>query len=66
MNKFITVTNPTLRRLSAAFLALAAATAIEAATITVTVKDIRYQTVTGFGAAACDGAMCPFGRQRSG
>ena len=61
MNKFITVTNPTLRRLSAAFLALAAVTAIEAATITVTVKDIRYQTVTGFGAAACDGAMCPFG-----
>ena len=40
---------------------LAAVTAIEAATITVTVKDIRYQTVTGFGAAACDGAMCPFG-----
>ena len=33
MNKFITVTNPTLRRLSAAFLALAAVTAIEAATI---------------------------------
>ena len=61
MNKFITVTNLTLRRLSAAFLALAAVTAIEAATITVTVKDIRYQTVTGFGAAACDGAMCPFG-----
>lgn len=61
MNKFITVTSLTLRRLSAAFLALAAVTAIEAATITVTVKDIRYQTVTGFGAAACDGAMCPFG-----
>lgn len=61
MNKFITVTNSTLHRLSAAFLALAAVTAVEAATITVTVKDIRYQTVTGFGAAACDGAMCPFG-----
>ena len=41
--------------------ALAAATVVQAAVITVTVNDTRYQTVTGFGAAACDGAMCPFG-----
>ena len=32
-----------------------------AATITVTVDSTRYQHITGFGAACCDGAMCPFG-----
>ena len=31
----------------------------QAATITVTVDNTRYQTVTGFGAAACWGAMLP-------
>ena len=40
---------------------LVAAIAVEAKTITITVTDTRYQTVTGFGAACCDGAMCPFG-----
>ena len=50
MNKVITT-----------ILALAATTAINAASVTLTVKDTRYQTVTGFGAACCDGAMCPFG-----
>lgn len=30
-------------------------------TITVTVTNYRYQTITGFGAACCDGAMCPYG-----
>lgn len=29
--------------------------------INLVVKNTRYQTVTGFGAACCDGAMCPFG-----
>ncbi len=29
--------------------------------ITIAVKTTSYQTVTGFGAACCDGAMCPFG-----
>ncbi|MBQ4294069.1 MAG: endo-1,4-beta-xylanase xyn5A, partial [Prevotella sp.] len=43
------------------FSALVAATAVHAAVITVTVSDTQYQTITGFGAAACDGAMCPFG-----
>lgn len=34
----------------------------QAKSIIITVRDnIKYQTVTGFGAAACDGAMCPFG-----
>ena len=42
-------------------LALAATTAIHALTVTITVKDTRYQKVTGFGAACCDGAMCPLG-----
>lgn len=32
---------------------------LQAATITVTVDSTRYQTVTGFGAAACWGAMRP-------
>ena len=60
--KQITTTNPPmLRRLSAVIVALAAITATEAATVTVTVKDTRYQKITGFGAACCDGAMCPFG-----
>ena len=36
-------------------------TAVNAAIITVTVSANRYQTVTGFGAACCDGAMCPYG-----
>lgn len=38
-----------------------AAMAIHAATHTVIVRNTRYQTVTGFGAACCDGAMCPYG-----
>ena len=50
-----------MRKLLIPIVALAAVTAIHAGTITVTVSDTRYQTITGFGAAACDGAMCPFG-----
>lgn len=42
--------------------ALAAATALQAqSTISVTVAKTKCQKITGFGAAACDGAMCPFG-----
>jgi glucuronoarabinoxylan endo-1,4-beta-xylanase len=41
--------------------ALAFVTVAHALTVMVTVNDTRYQTVTGFGAACCDGAMCPFG-----
>ena len=41
---------------------LAASTVAQAASnVTVTVYNEPKQTVTGFGAAACDGAMCPFG-----
>ena len=43
-------------------LLLLASLAVQAAsTVTVTVYTKQHQTVTGFGAAACDGAMCPFG-----
>ena len=40
--------------------ALAAVAAIQAATIKVTVSNTRYQKITGFGAACCDGAMRPY------
>lgn len=40
---------------------LLASLAAQARSITITVKNTRYQTITGFGAACCDGAMCPFG-----
>ena len=58
--KQISTAIPAFRRLSAAILLLAAANVINAATYRLTIKDTRYQTVTGFGAACCDGAMCPF------
>ena len=42
-------------------LLFALAASVHARTIIITVSDTRMQTVTGFGAAACDGAMCPLG-----
>ena len=42
-------------------LGLTCITAIDAASKRVTIRDTRYQTITGFGAACCDGAMCPYG-----
>ena len=50
-----------MKQIIITIVALVAATAARAGVITVTVNDTRYQTVTGFGAACCDGAMCPFG-----
>ena len=50
-----------MKRIITQIIALAAAIAIQAVPITVTVKDTRYQKITGFGAACCDGAMCPYG-----
>lgn len=50
-----------MKQIIITIVALVAATAARAGVITVTVSDTRYQTVTGFGAACCDGAMCPFG-----
>ena len=43
------------------FLVLTAVSVANAVTITITVYDTRCQTITGFGAACCDGAMCPIG-----
>ena len=39
---------------------LAVVTAVYAKTLTIVVNDTRYQRITGFGAACCDGAMCPY------
>ena len=61
MTRFTTIKKPSFRRLSAALAMLTATmTVAQATTVTVTVKDTRYQTITGFGAACCDGAMCPY------
>ena len=50
-----------MKKIFTTMLALAAVTAIQAASISLAVKDTRKQTITGFGAASCDGAMRPFG-----
>ena len=50
-----------LRCLTVMVFLLAAAIPNRAVVITITVSDTRLQTITGFGAACCDGAMCPFG-----
>ena len=50
-----------MKRFLSSVFVLVAATTIHAATISMTVNATRKQTVTGFGAACCDGAMCPFG-----
>jgi glucuronoarabinoxylan endo-1,4-beta-xylanase len=50
-----------MKKIFTSVILLAAATAMQAATVTLTVSDTRLQTITGFGAACCDGAMCPFG-----
>ena len=42
-------------------MAMVAVTALQAATINLTVTNVRRQTITGFGAACCDGAMRPYG-----
>jgi glucuronoarabinoxylan endo-1,4-beta-xylanase len=48
-------------RLAGVLLALGTVTATEAVTINLTVYKTQRQTITGFGAACCDGAMCPYG-----
>ena len=50
-----------MKKIVSAIIVLCAATAVQAESITLTVKGTRNQTITGFGAACCDGAMCPFG-----
>jgi glucuronoarabinoxylan endo-1,4-beta-xylanase len=50
-----------MKRIFTLIIVLAAAISIQAATIEITVKNNAKQHITGFGAACCDGAMCPFG-----
>ena len=50
-----------MKQVFTTILALLATLAATAKPITIQVKNTRYQTITGFGAACCDGAMCPFG-----
>lgn len=53
--------NNYMKRLILIALTLVTAITAHAKIIYVTVKDSRNQTITGFGGACCDGAMCPFG-----
>ncbi len=52
-----------MRKIITTVILLAATLSIQAKLrpVTVTIKDVRKQTVTGFGGACCDGAMKPFG-----
>ena len=50
-----------MNRIITTLIALVAMTTVKATTYTIVVSDTRCQTVTGFGGACCDGAMCPFG-----
>jgi glucuronoarabinoxylan endo-1,4-beta-xylanase len=51
-----------MKRITLILVALSVLTAAHAATkIEVKVTTTRFQHVTGFGAACCDGAMCPHG-----
>lgn len=54
-----------MRKILTPILVLAVTAAVHAQsnlkTITVTVNTTRHQKITGFGAACCDGAMCPYG-----
>ena len=48
-----------MKRFAITICLLASISVVQAATVTV--SGTRAQKITGFGAAACDGAMCPFG-----
>ena len=50
-----------MKKILLLLLTMAAASQIHAKNITITVTKTKYQTVTGFGAACCDGAMYPYG-----
>ena len=50
-----------MKKIFTTLVALAAVASMQAATITLLVKNEAKQHVTGFGAACCDGAMKPFG-----
>ena len=50
-----------MKKIIIAMIVLVAATVSQAATIVLLVKNDTKQTITGFGAACCDGAMNPYG-----
>jgi len=50
-----------MKKILLLLMTMAAASQIHAKNITITVTKTKYQTVTGFGAACCDGAMYPYG-----
>ena len=50
-----------MKKIITTILALTALTAVKATTYTIMVSNTPCQTVTVFGGACCDGAMCPFG-----
>jgi len=50
-----------MKKIITSLFVLMAATAVYAASHKIQVKTTRYQTITGFGAACCDGAMQPYG-----
>ena len=49
------------KKIIVSILALLTATVAQALTVVLTVNKTEKQTITGFGAACCDGAMCPYG-----
>lgn len=49
------------RKILAFLFTLTVSCSVQSKTLTIMVNDTRYQRVTGFGAACCDGAMCPYG-----
>lgn len=50
-----------MKQILTSLFVLAMSATAQAATTTVTVYKAQKQTITGFGAACCDGAMCPYG-----
>ena len=49
------------RKILSFLFTLTVSCSVQSKTLTIMVNDTRYQRVTGFGAACCDGAMCPYG-----
>jgi glucuronoarabinoxylan endo-1,4-beta-xylanase len=56
-----------MKKVLTTILALTAVIAVQAAKprTSLVVKDTRKQTISGFGGACCDGAMCPFGNDNA-
>ena len=50
-----------MKKIFTLILAITCVTALHATTHILQIKTTKKQTITGFGAACCDGAMCPYG-----